>query len=128
MHKTLVRSLVLSVVLPGAALSWVHCGGTTEGPKGCTLNAVASLTITVKDPAGARVCDATVTATDGAFSEKLMALPGADCVYAGPFERAGTYEVTVTKAGYSTALLRNLVVGSDECHVIPVAATVTLTP
>lgn len=121
-----VRSLALSVILPGAALSVVQCGGTE--PQGCALYAAFSLSVTVKDPTGALVCDATVTATDGAFSEQLMALPGASCTYAGPAERAGTYEVTVSKAGYSTAILRNLVVGRDECHVIPVASTVTLTP
>ena len=56
------------------------------------------------------LCDAEVTVTDGGFRETLPVFPGsgADCRYSGPFERPGTYEVTVRRAGYPTAVQSNV--------------------
>jgi hypothetical protein len=101
--------------------------GCGTPPVNCTAEAVSSLNVTVLDPGGQRVCDATVTARDGSFSATLMALgPAAQCVYAGPFERAGTYVVTAEKAGFQTATAQGVTVTADVCHVKPVSLTLTL--
>ena len=95
----------------------------------CTTIAVQAITLTVLDGvSGQRVCDATVTVVDGSFSQVLPPFPGSapDCTYSGPTERAGTYEVRVSRAGYQPATERNVRVTADECHVIPVRLTVTL--
>ena len=86
--------------------------------------------MTVTDAAtGQRICDATVTATDGAFSTELRPFGlGPDCSYSGPTERAGRYDVRVTRSGYETALRRDVTVTADECHVIPVRLLFDLDP
>lgn len=122
-----LRSASRGLVAAAACLALgAGCGGT--GGTACTTLLAYSLTITVTDAAtGARICDATVTATDGAFSQALDKIDGIpDCTYFGPAERAGTYQVTVTKAGYMTATKTGLVVTKDECHVKGVAATIAL--
>ena len=110
-----------------AALGAVGCGGSGD-PGACTTLLAFSLTITVTDAAtGARICDATVTATAGAFSEQLQKGPdGGNCTYFGVAERAGTYQVTVSKTGFVTATRSGLVVTKDACHVMGVAATIPL--
>ena len=110
-----VRIAVLVVVFTAPAGSTlVGCGG-----KGCLGNAVQGLRVTVLDgPGGAAVCGATVTASDGAYSETLAAsTPGGSCHYAGATERMGVYTLAATFEG-RTATTSNVSVGSDECHVI----------
>ena len=127
MRSSFVGSFVLIV-------SSAACAGCTESPtfpgdpRVCTAVAVQSLNVTVLDAAsGQRVCDATVVASEGAFQETLRSFgTEADCVYAGPTERAGVYEVRVSKAGYQPASVSNVRVGEDECHVIPVKLTISL--
>jgi len=95
----------------------------------CTTIAVQAITLTVVDgTSGQRLCDATVTVVDGSFSQVLPPFPGSapDCTYSGPTERAGTYEVRVSRAGYQPATASPVRVSADECHVIPVRLTVTL--
>jgi hypothetical protein len=95
----------------------------------CTAIGVQALTVGVTDGAtGARICDASVTAVDGAFRAELMMFGSASgCTYSGPTERAGGYQVTVTRAGYQAAVRRDVVVAADECHVIPVRLDIALT-
>ena len=114
-HSTLPRLAVLVVVLTAPAGSTlVGCGGT-----GCLGNAVQGLQVTVLDgPGGAAVCGATVTATDGAYSETLAASPsGGPCYYSGAIERTGVYSLAAIFEG-RTATTSNVTVGKDECHVI----------
>lgn len=94
----------------------------------CTAIAVDAIVVTVVDGASnQRICDATVVAAEGSFSEMLRSFPGAtDCTYSGPTERVGVYEVRVTKAGYAPVTQGSVRVTRDECHVIPVRLTVTL--
>ena len=102
---------------------------TPTDPVVCTTIAVQAITLTVVDGvSGQRVCDATVTVVDGSFSQALPPFPGSatECTYSGPTERAGTYEVRVSRAGYQPATERNVRVTADQCHVIPVRLTVTL--
>src|SRR6266545_1973492 len=70
---------------------------------------------------------AIMAAVDGAFLATLPSFGAeADCVYAGPTERAGVYEVRASKPGYQPATVSNVRVAEDECHVIPVQVTISL--
>jgi hypothetical protein len=120
MRKTVWVALV--------ALGAAGCG--EPNPVICTAIAVAALNVTVVDSATNQpICDAEVVATDGGFRETLPVFPasGTDCRYSGPFERPGTYEITVRRAGYPTAVQSGVRVTSDECHVIGVPVTIRLT-
>jgi hypothetical protein len=96
---------------------------------GCSCDAAAAwgLSVTVMDAAtGGRVCDATVTATDGSYSETLTGFgDSSTCEYFGAIERVGTYDVQVASGG-RTASAANVVVTSGTCHVSRKAVTVTL--
>jgi hypothetical protein len=105
---------------------------TDPEPVVCTAIAVSSLNVTVRDAVSAlRVCDATVTAIhqggERFVLERTIADP-ASCVYAGPWERAGVFEVRVAREGYAAAAVPNVRVDADECHVMPVSMTVDLRP
>ena len=108
-------------------LALAGCASPVD-PVVCTAVAVDAIVVTVvDDTSGQRLCDATVTAVEGSFSQELRAFPaGAECTYSGPTERAGVYEVRVTKAGYAASTTSNVRVSRDECHVIPVRLTVSL--
>jgi hypothetical protein len=86
--------------------------------------AISGLSVTVRS-GGELVCDATVTATDGSYSETLRR--GSDCTYTGAVERPGTYVVTAT-AGAETAMVTGVRVGGDPCHVHVEDVSITLTP
>ena len=122
-------------------MRWMACGAAVAALAGCTsvklptepvvctAIAVSSLNVTVRDSAtGARICDATVVARVGGESHELMAFAHdpQSCSYAGPWERAGTFEVRVERAGYEAAAVSGVRVTADECHVIPVQLTVDL--
>lgn len=105
------------VFLCAAALAACSAPGTNTN---CTDIAVAGLTVDVFDQvSGASICDATVTATDGSYSETLQVTPGAgsSCSYAGAYERAGTYDVTVVAPGHATNTQSGIVVPQGVCHV-----------
>jgi len=108
-----------------SAIALAACGGKNDTPsEGCTTEARAGLTVTVFDGSGARVCDATVTAQDGAFSESLMMLGGASsCNYAGAWERAGTYLVHAARG--TSQKDATAVVASGTCHVDGQLVTIT---
>lgn len=122
------RPVDLAVAL-AAVIGLGGCDGPTE-PRICTAIAVDALVVTVTDAAtGQRICDATVVAVDGSFGAELRPFPaGAECTYSGPTERAGTYEVRVSKGGYEPAVQTGVRVTADECHVIPVRVAVQLRP
>jgi hypothetical protein len=124
MKMRCVRRALLISALAGVLAA---CDTPLE-PHVCTAIAVDAINVTVTDAAsGQRICDATVTASDGGFREQLRVLGGpADCVYSGPTERAGRYEVQVSRPGYATASASGVRVDADECHVIPVRVAVPL--
>ena len=82
-------TLLVPLTLAGASLAGCCMGGGGA--------ALAGLVVTVTDgPGGARICDATVTARDGSFSQVLLALASRpDCVYSGAYDRPGTYSIEV---------------------------------
>jgi hypothetical protein len=122
------RRLRTLVAIASMVLGLGGCESPAE-PVVCTTIAVQAITLTVVDgTSGQRVCDATVTVVDGSFSQVLPPFPGSatECTYSGPTERAGTYEVRVSRAGYQPATERNVRVTADVCHVNPVRLTMTL--
>ena len=99
------------------------------GGQPCTDLFAFGLSVTVTDATdGAAICDAVVTASEGTFEEVLQVQgDGADCVYVGAGERAGTYRIEAVKDGYTTLAEDNVVVGEDECHVIGEQVSLALT-
>ncbi len=110
------------------ALAGCDSVGEPTEPIICTLVAVSSLNVTVRDlSTQQRLCDATVVAVLGGASYELRRSgPAEACTYAGPEERAGTFEVRASKVGYEAATARNVLVSADECHVIPAQVTLDL--
>jgi hypothetical protein len=104
---------LFAALAAAASPTLAGCGGS-----GCLLNAVPGLEVTVLDGAGGPVlCGATVTATDGAYSELLAASPaGGPCYHYGATERPGTYSIEATFEG-RTGAVSNVRVAQGECHV-----------
>jgi len=119
-----MRFLILATLLLSGP---VACGGGA-----CTADARAGLSVSVVDSGTlARVCTATVTVTDGSYSETLgMSVPppedgGPPCFYYGAFERAGTYAVDARAEGRESRVT-GIVVTKDDCHVVPREITLKL--
>ena len=100
----------------------------------CTENLVFGLTVKVRDsvtgvPAGRQ---AVVIAQEGSYSETLQFLgaisPTDSLTFFGAAERAGTYQIKVTKAGYQAWLRNGVEVVADVCHVHPAVVDVRLQP
>ncbi|MBN1490638.1 MAG: carboxypeptidase regulatory-like domain-containing protein [Phycisphaerae bacterium] len=99
-----------------------------DDPVVCTDIFVYGINVTLTDAdTGAPIAGATLTLTEGTYSEILEAFPGSG-QYVGAGERAGTYTLTADADGYESKTVTNIVIGADECHVIPVVLTIELTP
>lgn len=118
------RALLIALA---AALGFVLTAcGDGVGPV-CTAEAVFGLNLSVRDISGAPAAQGAIgVAIDGAYADTLEVF--GDTQMAGAVERAGTYEVTVSKPGYATWTTTGVTVTEDECHVIPVLLVVDLTP
>lgn len=133
MHS--VRRLFPKILSLGCVgLLATGCINLTGDDIACTLVLVQGLNVTVRDsvtgiPAGRQ---ATVVAQDGSYSETLQFLGNIivtdSLTFMGAGERAGTYRITVTKAGYQTWTRNGILVVRDVCHVHPVAMEVRLQP
>ncbi len=93
----------------------------------CDLSLRFGLNVTVQASDQTPICDATVTAVDGTYTETLMPLPGGDCAYVGAGERAGTYRIRAEKTGFMAAERAGVVVEDGECHVEGQNVELTLT-
>ena len=95
----------------------------------CLAYAVSSLSVTVVDATTREgLCGASVTASEGTFSERLLGF-GMPCVYSGPYERPGSYSVRAEREGYQPASVDNVVVrlGPGPCvHVGTAFVTIAL--
>ena len=102
--------------------------GDEPSPVACTAHAAAGLGVTITDAAtGQPVCDATVTASEGNYSEQLF---GVSCTFTGAYERPGTYVIRASRAGFvpGTAGPVRVVMGGGPCpHVEQARVTITLT-
>lgn len=97
----------------------------------CTEEAVAGLNIVVKDATTGEVLSdgVVVSAQDGAYGEVLELVPGSNpATFAGAWERAGTYVITVQKSGYETLVSNAYQVTATVCHVVPQNRTLEITP
>jgi hypothetical protein len=94
----------------------------------CTTQFVYGLNVIVLDSSTGNPIfqDIEVKAVDGTYQEILELVPGLEYAFVGAGERAGTYVVTITKAGYQTYTSAPIVLTRDECHVIPQSLTVNL--
>jgi hypothetical protein len=94
----------------------------------CTDQFVYGLNVIVLDASTGNPIfqDIEVKAVDGTYLEILELVPSSEYAFVGAGERAGTYVVTITKAGYQTYTSAPIVVTRDECHVIPQSLTVNL--
>ncbi len=107
---------------------------TYEPSINCTAIAVPAIAVAVMDSVtGASAADgARVYVRDGAFVDTLSAppiiVPGEPNYFSGPFERPGTYVVTVEKIGYKMWSRSGITVTEDECHVITVTLAAELVP
>ena len=117
---------LLAAVMLAAALA--ACETQIE-QRFCTTVAVDAMTVLVTDGLShKRICDATVTVRDGDFTAELRPFEGPECAYSGPTERAGRYDVSVTRDGYTAASLTGVTVTADECHVMPIQLGFALDP
>jgi hypothetical protein len=94
----------------------------------CTDQFVYGLNVIVLDSSTGNPIfqDIEVKAVDGTYQEILELVPGLEYAFVGAGERAGTYVVTITKAGYQTYTSAPIVLTRDECHVILQSLTVNL--
>jgi hypothetical protein len=100
---------------------------------GCSAVVKPAVSVRVQDSAsGALVASGTrLIARDGAYTDSSTfpanhpELDSSSLEAAG--ERAGTYSVTVRKAGYRDWTRDNVVASKGECHVNTVALTAVLT-
>lgn len=121
----------LPLVAVLSAMCVAGCTSAPQAPGGgtvCTAQFVYGLAVTVNDAStGQQVCDAQVTAVSTGYRETLLTFGSSgNCPYAGAGERPGVYDITASKAGYTTAALNGVRVLADECHVIPVRVTLDL--
>ncbi|GEM_PF-1698855 len=98
-------------------------------PEACTMEARVGLRVTVRNaetgaPAGP---GATVTATDGAYRETLLAFPDS-LTFLGATERPGTYDVQVIQVGFQSWSRQGVEVRDGGCHVETTDLDVRLEP
>jgi hypothetical protein len=112
----------------GALLLASACSPRDDGVL-CTTIAAAGLSVGVaNEQTSQALCDATVTATEGSYSETLF--PNG-CRYLGAWERPGTYRVRAEAAGFVSKTVDEVrvVMGSGQCpHVKEVQLDIPLTP
>ena len=96
----------------------------------CTTEVKAGLNVSVhlaESSSSIPISDGvTVVATNGNYSETLQFFDPQNPIFYGAYERAGTYTITVTKAGRQTYVSQPIVVTRDICHVIPQTVMVLL--
>ena len=96
----------------------------------CTTEVKAGLNVSVhlaESSSSIPISDGvTVVATNGNYSEPFQFFDPQNSIFYGAYERAGTYTITVTKAGRQTYVSQPIVVTRDICHVIPQTLMVLL--
>lgn len=120
------RSFAKRLAIPLLAAALAGCGDDSTGPIVCTEEFRYGITIEVRD--GGTGAPAAVgaegTLTEGAYVEALMVF--GDDTMLGAGERAGTYDVLITKPGFEDWTASRVTVTADECHVQTVALQANL--
>lgn len=135
--EKLLRIVVIAgalVVLALIAMTFIGCRPTAPAPDTtaskpsvmCTMQAVPALIVDAVDSAtGAPATrGATIVVRSATFADSASAPDDQPIGLA--HEKAGTYTVTVTKPGYQPWSKPGIVVGRDECHVLPERVTAKL--
>jgi hypothetical protein len=118
----------LRLAAAGAIGSTLGCDALQIGTA-CTDEARPGLVVTVLDSVTkAAISGASVTARSGTRTDVVPDYESARSSYPLAYEKAGTYSVTVEKAGYRTWLRSDVRVTSDRCHVQTVSLTALLQP
>lgn len=110
----------------------VGCSTIGAPDRACTAIAVAGVQAVVRDSAsGVRAASgARLVVRDGTYADSTSVpanRPDLDqFALAAAYERAGTYSVTVQKAGYRTWARDGVRVTKGECHVITAVLDVLL--
>ena len=94
------------------------CNNDDDSHIFCTDNFVYGLNVTVRDASSNEILKEgiTVIATDGFYSEELIAREWSDNFF-GAGERQGNYIITVIGEGYQTFVSETIIVSGDVCHV-----------
>jgi hypothetical protein len=127
MKRNVGRALCLTLI---AALGCSGPPGSTSPV--CTMEYRYGLSVHVKDSlTGAAIASgASLVVRDGAFKDSVSHPGGRPELNAFPLvtagERAGTYQISVSKPGYLPWSRSNVRVTANECHVNPVSVTALL--
>jgi len=117
-----------------ALLTAMACSGSTPTGVACTAIYVYGISLKVQNAAtGAPITDsATVRITDGSYVESYNFLGPAGQPTSGTLsaagERAGTYSISIRKAGFAPYDTSGVRVTKDVCHVHPVEVIAKLQP
>src|ERR1700680_3526198 len=85
---------------------------------------VGAITGTVTDPTGAAVPDATVQALNVATNLEITAQTKSNGTYVVPELPAGTYKLTIAKAGFKTETHTEVLVNGNRTTTVDAALTV----
>ncbi len=133
MRDYMQKKVVLIIISCISISISIGCTGSSSEeptlayPAECTMQLVPGITIQVFDASTEDpiACDAHVVLEDGDYMEEIDATVESygddDCVddgtFEGAYERAGTYNITVTKEGYIDWHAQNIELTEDICHV-----------
>lgn len=131
-----MNARVAAPILTFAALAALACKPTGPGadtttanpPVMCTMQAVAALNVDAIDSAKGTpaTMGSSIVARSDTYADSTPGAAPTNEPVGLAFEKAGTYTVTVTKPGYKPWSQQGIVVGRDECHVIPQRITAKL--
>ncbi len=113
------------------AVAAMALGACAENPPlACTEEARPGLSITVRDSVtGAAVASGVeIVAREGQYADTARGSLLGSGVYALVYERAGSYDVTVSHPSYQVWARAAVRVTADECHVQTVAVVARLVP
>lgn len=131
MQKTRLMTLRPAMLLLGS-LVWLAGSACTTEEAVCYDYAAAGLNVrVVEETTGEPMCSVQVTATDGDYFEALRQSENrGNCSYSGAVERPGTYRIAVSKEGYVSKTVDDVVVTTEpECgHVVGQVIEVVLSP
>jgi hypothetical protein len=124
-----------SPVLYLTLLAAVGCSGSPGSTSPvCTMEFRYGLSVYVNDSlTGTAIASgASLVVRDGTFKDSVSHPSGRPELNAFPLltagERAGTYQVSVSKPGYLPWSRSNVRITGNECHVNPVSVTALLQP
>lgn len=111
------RNTIVDDDPPGEGEGEGDSGTEGEGDGNCPAPDRPALAVRVHDNVTTFViCDADVSFDGGSGAVAAIVVGSSpDCVYQGGFDEAGSFKVTVAKAGYTTFENPAVVVDADDC-------------